>query len=440
MQILLLSVSESSTHNEVARHLSARRCSINYVNVAALETKYASAARMLIVECSACEPMDKMDTIARFRRLNPTTTILVYAVNSSEDLAVAAFRVGVNDYFRWPGQKAELLKCIDRHLPQPHLETGADACGNLIGQSTQMRAIVESVRRAASTESNVLITGETGTGKEVVAQSLHASSVRSAKTLVPVNCAAIPDTLLESELFGHERGAFTGAAVASKGKLLLAHGGTIFFDEIGDMSLQGQAKLLRAVETREVIPLGGRTSVKTDTRVISATNQNLEQMVKSGGFRADLLFRLNVIRIDLPPLRERAADIPALLDHFVRHFNQRWGTRIIGFDEACSELLKRYDWPGNVRELKNVVEAVYVNSHGGFLTPNDLPLAIRNLAGGGGVGAIDERRELTEALFAMNWNVSRVAEKLHISRMTVYRKLERFQISRASAVTPVPEL
>lgn len=434
MNIVLVSIVDTSVRRELRQFFSTRRCAVTDSDLDGIATGAATSAQMFIVECSTDKARLRLGLIEKFRLVNPRAPVIAFAVHSSEDLAIAAFRLGVKDYFGWPAHQRELFSAIDRSLPRGRgLIPSPVECGNLTGQSKQVRAVAESILRAASTDSNVLITGETGTGKELVAQSLHRHSARANKPLVSVNCAAIPDTLLESELFGYERGAFTGATAAREGKLQLASGGTIFFDEIGDMNSLAQAKLLRAVETREVYPLGGRHAVAVDVRIIAATNQNLESMVQHGSFRPDLLFRLNVIRIGLPPLRERAADIPLLLDYFVGHFNARWGPRIEGFDQDCRAILSKYDWPGNVRELKNVVEAVYVNSRGGLLTKDDLPPAIRALTTGG--GEIEERLKLTEALFAMNWNVSKVATKLHWSRMTVYRKLARYGMIRAAGST-----
>ncbi len=434
MNTVLLSVADFSARRELTRFLSSRRCGVTESNLEGFDNGDASSAELFIVECSTDEVRYGLGLIERFRSLNPRAPVIACAVRSSEDVAIAAFRLGVKDYFRWPVHQREFFRSIDRNLARSGMGEGTEEKGNFTGSSRQVRAVTESIRRAASTESNVLITGETGTGKELVAQSLHRHSARANKPLVSVNCAAIPDTLLESELFGYERGAFTGAAAAREGKFQLASGGTIFFDEVGDMNSHGQAKLLRVLETREVYPLGGRHAIAVDMRIIAATNQNLESMVLRGAFRQDLLFRLNVVRIDLPPLRERAADIPALLDYFVAHFNARWGTRIEGFDQECQSLLSKYDWPGNVRELKNVVEAVYVNSRGGLITKQDLPPAIRALTTSGAEG--EERLKLTKALFAMNWNVSKVARTLQWSRMTVYRKLAHYRLSREGDVTP----
>jgi DNA-binding NtrC family response regulator len=430
MNTVLLSVVDPLVRQELGHYLSAKPL-VMVSDVRGALSGSACPADLLIVECSTRDAQRRLESIEKFRSWNPGTPVIACALGSSEDLAIAAFRLGVRDYFRWPVHQRELFKAIDQTLLKARAGQGQVESGNLIGQSTQIRAVGESIRRASCTESSVLITGETGTGKELVAQSLHRNSSRSNKPLVAVNCAAIPDTLLESELFGYERAAFTGAMTAREGKLQLASGGTIFFDEVGDLNSQAQAKLLRAVETREVYPLGGKRAVEVDIRIIAATNQNLESMVLQRSFRADLLFRLNVIRIDLPPLRARATDVPILLDYFVEHFNRRWGPRIRGFDQECKTMLSKYDWPGNVRELKNVVEAVYVNSPGGLLTKADLPPAIRALTSPG--EETEERLKLREALFAMNWNISKVATKLQLSRMTVYRKLAKHQITRAAS-------
>jgi DNA-binding NtrC family response regulator len=388
-------------------------------------------AALFVAECSAAETPGQLSQIERFRFLHPRVPVVVIAATSSENLAIAAFRLGVRDYFRWPAHAEELNACLNRLLPSGNQITPQGS--QVVGQSPEIRQVLDRVRRAATTESNVFVTGETGTGKESVAEMVHRLSARGDKRLVSLNCAAIPDTLLESELFGYEKGAFTGATARRPGKLQEADGGTIFFDEIGDMNMHGQAKLLRALETREVFPLGGSRGVMIDTRIIAATNRDVEALVREGSFRADLMFRLNVVRIHLPPLRERLSDMPALLLHFARHFNERWGVRLHGFDEECCAALCQHDWPGNIRELKNVVEAIYVNSNGGIIRKQDLPPGLRELTSEPRTG--EEKRQLTEALFAMNWNVSKVAEKLQISRMTVYRKLARYQIARQNVTS-----
>jgi DNA-binding NtrC family response regulator len=427
---ILMAVTEPDARRELKLHFSSQQQPV-FETAGALDPAPVRNVGLFVVECSATESGGRLGLIERFRYLNPRAAVIAIAVKSSEDLAVGAFRLGVLDYFNWPDQAHELNACLDRCLPRSAVK--ATPGGKLVGQSPQIREVLGSIRRAASTESNVLVSGETGTGKEAVAESIHCLSARGHKPLVSVNCAAIPETLLESELFGHEKGAFTGATATQPGKLQQADGGSIFFDEIGDMDLRGQAKLLRALETHEVFPLGGRHAVRIDTRIIAASNQDLESLMRKGSFRADLLFRLNVVRIHLPPLRERLSDVPALLMHFARQFNERWGMRIEAFDEDCCAALCQHDWPGNIRELRNVVEAIYVNSEGGLIRKQDLPPALRSLSCERGNSG--EKRQLMDTLFAMNWNVSKVAEKLQWSRMTVYRKLARYQIAR-HAVTP----
>jgi DNA-binding NtrC family response regulator len=424
---ILIAVTEPRARIELTRQFALRKRQVFETEACENGRAPAGNADLFVVECSGTDSGRGLRTVERFRRLNPKAPVVVLGVDSSEDLAIAAFRMGVRDYIRWPDRAVELSGCLDRCLA---IETSASPECKLIGHSSQIREVLGSIQRAATTESNVFVTGETGTGKESVAEHIHCLSSRSHKPLVSVNCAAIPETLLESELFGYEKGAFTGATMTRPGKLQQADGGTIFFDEIGDMDLHGQAKLLRALETREIMPLGGRKSVLIDTRIIAATNQDVEGLMHRGCFRADLLFRLNVVRIHLPPLRERLSDVPLLLTHFTRQFNERWGMRLEGFDEECRAVLCQHSWPGNVRELKNVVEAIYVNSAGGVIRKQHLPPALRALTCERGDS--EDKRRLTDTLFAMNWNVTKVAEKLNWSRMTVYRKLARYQIVRES--------
>ena len=314
----------------------------------------------------------------------------------------------------------------------------------MVGDSPPMRAIARQIQRLAPTDSNVLITGGTGTGKELVAELLHRNSRRREGPLVCINCAAIPESLLESELFGFDRGAFTGAQAAYDGKLRLAHGGTLFFDEIGDMSLSAQAKILRVVEAKEVHRLGGTRRIALDVRIVAATNHDLEALVAQERFRRDLYFRLNVASVHLPPLRERTQDVPGLLQHYLGPLNRRLGTRITGFAPDALECLLRHAWPGNVRELKNLVEAVALSAPSGVITRADLPAAFRRRADEGVEAGTHERDRLLSALVSTNWNKSRAAQELHWARMTVYRKMAKYHITRggktpsssADALTP----
>ena len=281
----------------------------------------------------------------------------------------------------------------------------------------------------------MLITGETGTGKELAAGLVHYHSPRRAKPLVCINCAAIPDTLLESELFGYERGAFTGAHAAFEGKLQRADGGTVFFDEIGDMTPFAQAKLLRVIETREADRLGGTKHVTLNIRVTAATNLDLEPLLAQGRFRKDLYFRLNVVRIHLPPLRERREDIPSLVHHYIAALNVRMGTHVSGITGVALEALMRYDWPGNVRELKNVLEATIVgHPYGPSLQLGCPPICGRSRATASTPASTPdsaERERVLSALFETNWNKCKAAKQLHWSRMTLYRKMAKYHIVSA---------
>lgn len=299
---------------------------------------------------------------------------------------------------------------------------------SLIGSSLAIWKIKTYLRKVAMTDSHVLITGETGTGKELAAQYIHRHSARRAKPLVTINCAALPDGLLESELFGYERGAFTGATSSYSGKLKLADGGTVLFDEIGDMSLYAQAKILRVIETREVYPLGGRQSVPLDIRIIAATNRNLDQRMAKNEFRQDLYFRLNVAPVHLPPLRERKEDIPLLTDHFVQKFTAQFGRGIEGFSEDAMKRLLSYDWPGNIRELMNLTERIFIDPPQEKITVADLPESMQSCPSVPQETVLAEREILLYTLSQTNWNKSKAAERLQWSRMTLYRKIAKYRI------------
>jgi DNA-binding NtrC family response regulator len=370
------------------------------------------------------------------RRQHRQIRVILLMSQSSEERAVAAVRLGVLDYFRSPFPLDAVAVSATRALEESDgTERGTprrqeDRAGPmLLGTSDAIRAINTHIARVAASQSTVLITGETGTGKELTASLIHRHSARHQRPFVCINCAAIPDTLLESELFGFERGAFTGALTSRPGKLQQADKGTIFFDEIGDMNATAQPKILRAIETKEVYPVGGSGGVPVDVRVIAATNQELDRKVQDGQFRQDLFYRLNVARIHLSPLRERKEDMSILLDHYIQVFNQRFGSRLEGFTPEASAYLLRYSWPGNVRELRNLVEAIYIGQPPELITVSDLPETFRR-----GIEATeklpeDERTQVLSALFATNWNKSHAAQRLHWCRMTLYRKMAKHRIS-----------
>ena len=302
--------------------------------------------------------------------------------------------------------------------------------GQIIGKSKPMRELFALLENVAETDSTVLIYGESGTGKELVARALHYNGPRREGPFVAVNCAALPESLLESELFGYERGAFTGATRSKPGRFELADGGTLFLDEVGEMGPSVQAKLLRVLDRKEFERLGGTRTIRTDVRIIAATNRDLEADVASGRFRRDLFYRLNVVSIRLPPLRERKEDIPLLVEHFVRKFNERMGKKVKGVSPEAMRLLMDYDWPGNVRELENAIESAFVMGKGDLITPEDLPEAVRGREGSAvpeGKGLLDEgeRRAILEALERTGWRKGEAAKVLGVSRATLWRKMKK---------------
>jgi DNA-binding NtrC family response regulator len=353
--------------------------------------------------------------------------VVLLTLRGSEELAVQALRCGITDYLRVPFSRDELESIILSVCPGTRT-AGLVKGENLVGESRAVQDIKAYIEKVGRTTSSVLITGETGTGKELIADLIHSNSPRAGRPLICVNCAAIPDTLLESELFGYERGAFTGAQTARDGKLTLANGGTLFLDEIGDMSPYAQAKLLRAIESHEVQRLGGHKTHTVDFRLIAATNRNLDSPADHDLFRRDLFFRLNVARIHLPPLRERKEDILPLSHFFRRKENLRFGRETRGFTPRAEQVLLQHDWPGNVRELRNIVEAAFIDLDAGA-TLVSLPAPFC-------AGILQRERigsaELDRILMALSetrWNKSQAAQKLHWSRMTLYRKISRYKIS-----------
>ena len=301
----------------------------------------------------------------------------------------------------------------------------------IIGNSPAMVALRDYLPKVAQSRATVLITGATGTGKERLAHTLHAFGPRSRHPFVAVNCAALPESLIEAELFGHDRGAFTGAVHSSKGHIVRANGGSLFLDEIGEMSLHAQAKLLRTIETRQVIPVGGSREVPVDIRIMAATNQALEVLVEKKQFRIDLYYRLNVARLELPPLEERKEDIPLLFNHMLREFNGRENRSVGEPDYELLRCLMAHNWPGNIRELRNLVEAVFIDPPVGRIHLSDLPPTFRALFSQYQFTHSSEADRLLEVLQQTNWNKAEAAKRLNWSRMTLYRKLEKYHIDRS---------
>jgi DNA-binding NtrC family response regulator len=356
--------------------------------------------------------------------------LVLVTSNGSEQLAMQACGHGIKAYLRTPFSVDD-LRAVLLPLSPSHAGKEIGRSETMVGQSEAVGAIRGYLRKVAPTMSNVLITGETGTGKELIAELIHNSGPRRDKPMICVNCAAIPDTLLESELFGHERGAFTGAHAAQEGKLKLADGGTLFLDEIGDMSPYAQAKVLRVLESKQVQRLGSRKTQHVDFRLIAATNRELDALIKEDKFRQDLFFRINVARIHLPPLRDRREDILPLAHFFRNQYNRKFELETTSFTAGTEEILVSHDWPGNIRELKNTIEAAFINAEPGA-TQVGLPVLFCQVLKKKEERGAGEVERILLALSETSWNRSKAAEKLHWSRMTLYRKMSRYQIPRSA--------
>lgn len=389
--------------------------------------------------------MDGLTILKRLKEINPEIEVIMITAFGSIENAVNALKSGASEYLTKPIDLDDLLFKIKKIEDKKYLihenrvlkETLKDRfkSEDFIYSSEKMGEVVSLVARIAKTDSTCIIEGESGVGKEVVLNLIHQFSERQNQPLVKVNCAAIPETLLESELFGYEKGAFTGAFQRKIGKFELANKGTIFLDEIGDLTSLLQAKLLRVIQEKEVERLGGLHPVKIDVRVIVATNRNLDEEVKKGNFREDLYYRLNVVKIWVPPLRERKEDIPALMDFFVKKYTGRYKKHIKGFTRESRDQLIKYDYPGNVRELENMIERAVVLARGDYITGDDIPSLAQSTATPieGGiretVGVI-EKQMITEALVKADWVQTKAASLLGLSERMLRYKMKKYAISR----------
>ena len=392
--------------------------------------------------------MTGIELLDRITAIDPDLPVILMTAYAEVDQAVAAMKKGALDHIQKPFDNKDVKRAVARGLERRSLiqnirrlesELGS-AWGNIIGKSKEMENVFALMKRVADTPTTVLVCGESGTGKELIARALHRASSRSGSPFVSINCGAIPENLLESELFGHEKGAFTGAVGLKQGKFEFADRGTLFLDEVGEMSLSLQVKLLRVLQEHEFQRVGGNKDVQVDVRIIAATNKDLQEEVASGRFRSDLFFRLNVVRIDVPPLRERKADIPVLVAHFVSKFRERLGRSVRDVDPEVVDALYRYGWPGNVRELENVIERAVVLCRGGAITPDDLPAEIRGaLAGAANLDTlISLEKGLSETLDAVEEQMIRDALKksdniqaqaakiLGVSRSNLQYKMKKY--------------
>jgi two-component system nitrogen regulation response regulator NtrX len=423
--------------------------------------------------------MDGMEVLRKIRTVDETVPVVMISGHGTTSTAVDAIKSGAIDFLDKPLSSERVIVTVQNVLATQELrqenralKLAMESKYEIVGDSPALRHVLESVKKAAPTNATVLLLGESGAGKELVARTIHRNSPRAGQRFIQVNCAAIPEELIESELFGHEKGSFTGATEKQIGKFEQADRGTIFLDEIGDMSAKTQAKVLRVLQEQEVERLGSARTIKVDVRVIAATNKNLEDAIARGEFREDLFFRLNVIPIVVPPLRERKSDIPALVQHFAKRLSEEHNMKPKRFEPRAMEALQRYRWRGNIRELRNTVERVLIMAAGDSVRVDDLPQDIRGDAGprpseaaeagtsagagvgaglsrpemttgtgsaempGAGAGTLREFKDLTERAFLVqklrenNWNISKTAELIDTPRSNLYKKLEQYGIKQ----------
>ena len=394
--------------------------------------------------------IDGLETLKKIRQIRPNQLVVMMSGHGSIETAVKATRLGAFDFIEKPLSIEKVLLAIKNAMKIGQLVAENKALKEKIGRDYQMIGnsqvidrLKQQIKLAAPSSGWVLISGENGTGKELVARAIHRQSTRSDKPFVEVNCAAIPEELIESELFGHEKGSFTGATVARKGKFDQANGGTLFLDEIGDMSLKTQAKILRILQEHKFDRVGGNKTIDVDVRVIAATNKELPKEIKSGNFREDLYFRLNVLPFSVPPLRNRKDDIPRLCKHFLQFFCGKESREIKSISKDALNLLSAYNWPGNVRELKNLIERLVIMTPGQIINLSDLPHGINQNRKGNELQGLDaaelpdsyreakevfEKQFLLEKLRKNNWNVSRTAEEIGLERSNLHRKIKTYQI------------
>jgi two-component system response regulator AtoC len=386
--------------------------------------------------------MDGIELMKRVKEIQPNSEVIIITAYGSIPTAIAAMKEGAYDYIEKPfcPERAELLvkklaehqELVEENLSLRQRLEDRYRFENIIAKSSKMQRVIEVIKVVSKSNATVLITGESGTGKELVALAIHSQSHRQGKPFVAVSCAALPESLLESELFGHEKGSFTGAYAQKKGKFEFANRGTLFLDEVGEMSANIQVHLLRVLEEKEFTRVGGNEPIKVDVRVISATNKDLKRAIATGEFREDLYYRLNVVTIELPPLRERKEDVPLLAQHFLNKFALENQKEITGFSPEATEFLLGYDWPGNVRELENAIERAVILAKDSLITVADLPQENISLARSAPTGKKlkeAEKNHILNVLSETGGNYSEAARILGITRMTLYNKAREYGLS-----------
>jgi DNA-binding NtrC family response regulator len=390
--------------------------------------------------------MDGIELLKHIREEMPDQIVIIITAFASLETAVEALRAGAYDYVVKPIIHEEIKQIVRNALKQKMLQKEVTYLkrqierrydfSKIIGESDSMKRIINEVKKIANARSNVLLLGETGTGKELIARAIHFNSNRADKPFIPINCSAIPENLLESELFGHMKGAFTGAITSKRGLFEEANGGTIFLDEIGDLSINLQSKLLRVLEDQEIRPVGGTQSIKVDIRFISATNKDIVSAVKDGSFREDLFYRINVITIKLPPLRERREDIELLVRYFIQKFSFELGKRVNGIDEEALSHIKKYNWPGNIRELQNVIERAILISESSLISSEHLPEEMVSSNNSFHDYALSNKLSIEEYTkefiqrYQNDFTEQQLADMLGITRKSLWEKRKKWSIPR----------
>ncbi|RLB85620.1 MAG: two-component system response regulator [Deltaproteobacteria bacterium] len=451
MKPKILIVDDDSAHRKMleavlsAQGYEIRQAEDGQTAIAAVEKRFYD----LILMDVRMTLVSGIEALKRIKEISPGIPVIIMTAYASVSTAVEALKSGAYDYLTKPLDIDELKILINKALRHKQLEKeniylreqlkDRFDFSKIIGQSSVMHKLLESIAIVAPTEATVLIIGESGTGKELIANAIHQNSPRKEKPLIKVNCAALPEALLESELFGHEKGAFTGALTRRQGRFQLAHKGSIFLDEIAEMAHQTQAKILRVLQEREFEPVGSSNTVRVDTRVITATNKNLEEEIKEGHFREDLFYRINVVTLNIPPLRERREDIPLLTDFFLKQYAEKNRRLIKGFTPKAIDILMRYDWPGNVRELANMVERSVIMVRGDMITPDEFSDTLRaldpemkkseiGLTPGRSLKDV-EKEMILMTLEHTEGNRTHAAKILGISRRTLQLKLKEYGIN-----------
>jgi len=382
--------------------------------------------------------MDGLEMHRRIKTLSPEAIVIIMTAFASVETAVQALKDGAYDYITKPFDPDDLSHLIRNAATQieqkaeaenfKNKETNLENIEDIVGNSQPMMQVLKEVENVSQSNSSVIITGESGTGKELIARAIHSNSSRKFFPLVTVHCGALSEDLLESELFGHEKGAFTGAMFNRKGRFEIADGGTIFLDEIATISGKMQIELLRVLETKKFVRVGGNKEIKSDFRVICATNRDLKKMVEQGTFREDLYYRLNVVNINIPPLRERPGDISLLVNYFIKKYCTNMSRDLISIEPAAMKRLEQYDFPGNVRELENMIERAIVVGNGKEIRIKDLPMKTNAPVDSSESLSELERKHILQTLNKFDWNISRSAKVLKVDRVTLYNKIKKYDL------------